>query len=316
MSAKIAILDRFNYKAIPSSTKNVYINWSENPISKNNIEGLIVRSGTQVDKDLASQFPNLKAVVTSTSGFDHIDFKTLNNLGVSSFYTPDANAQSAAEHSFALLLASSKDLENANQSVRSGVWQKKLILPQTLEGKKLGIIGLGRIGKRVAKFAQSFSMKVIAYDPYLAKADFSKNNITSQNLESIFSNSDFISLHLPKTKESIKLITEPLLDFCKKNTVIINTSRGEILRNRLISHFLSSSPKRRVAVDVLEDEPLIKNNNLLKNNQITFSPHIGAYTQEAFFNGSAQSIEIMELFFEGSAPKNCLPPDTKWARQI
>jgi len=184
----------------------------------NNASGLLIRSKTKIDDALLSKANQLKYIATATSGLDHIDLDLCEQENIEVFNPKEVNSISAAEHSFALLLAIIKNLSAANQSTRNNQWKSKLSRGSDLFGKTIGIVGLGRVGSKVAKMAQAFNMKVISYDPYKDENYFqSHNTMKVSNLNELISASDIISMHTPLTNETQFLLNKKNLKMAKKN---------------------------------------------------------------------------------------------------
>ena len=249
--------------------------------------GLLIRSKTQIDQNLLSKADKLKFIATATSGLDHINLKLCEQKNIEVFNPKEVNSISAAEHSFALLLAITKNLSSASQSINNNKWRSELSRGSDLFGKTIGIIGLGRVGSKVAKMAQAFNMKVIAYDPYKDESYFKTHSTTKiSDLNKLISMSDVISTHTPLTDETKNLLNETNLKMAKKNCVLVNTSRGTCINELHLIQLLKDKTIKAAALDVFETEPISNHNELLKLDNVLLSPHIGAYTEEAFKNAS------------------------------
>ncbi len=275
-------------------------------------EGLLIRSKTAVNKDLLDQAPNLKVVVTATSGFDHIRLSDLENSAVKVMYTPDANAQSAAELTWALLLNCSRHIQEAHGQIKAGHWDRSRLQGRELAGKCHGIIGLGRIGAKVSKFAQAFSMECIAFDPYIEDEDFDRLGVERVGLDELLKRVDSFSIHVPYSKETHNMLHRVYLENLQPGTILVNTSRGQIIREEEIIHALDQGWLSRVALDVFDKEPLPRTSPLLSRKEILMSPHIGATSQEALFKSSQEAAEKALRFLEDGSSSETLPPKALW----
>ncbi|MED3907507.1 hydroxyacid dehydrogenase, partial [Geobacillus thermodenitrificans] len=195
-------------------------------------DGLIVRNQTKVDLELISHSPRLKVIGRLGVGLDNIDVKAAKERGIEVLYAKNANATSAAEYVMAAILTLCRPLLLANQDIRLGHWNRKRFIGREIHRKTLGLIGLGEIAHRVAKRAKAFGMRVVGYDPFITEQEYIIVETGVENLSSlkdVLSHSDFVSLHVPLTKETKHLISYDELKCMKKSAFLINTSRGGII---------------------------------------------------------------------------------------
>ncbi len=279
----ILITDSFHpssLKIFPSSYN--IIRTSDLPTNKNNICAILTRSKTQIDNLFIKQLPNLKFIATATSGLDHIDLLLCQKLNIQVFNPKEVNSISAAEHSFSILLSLIKNLKLANDHLLSDQWKVNLSRGNDLFGKSIGIIGLGRVGSKVAQIAKAFSMKVSAYDPYKSENYFKEINVKKINkLDTLLQNSNIISLHTPLTKETTNLLNKNNLKLISNNSILINTARGDCIQQDDLYTLLVDKPDIKAGLDVFKKEPL-KADPLQSLPNVFLTPHIGAYTHEAF----------------------------------
>lgn len=222
--------------------------------------------------------PHLKAISRYGAGYDRVDIDAAKRLGVPVSNTPGANAEAVAELTFAHILALARNIAYLNEKTKSGEWVRANGLE--LSGKTIGIIGLGAIGKIVARCAHGFNMSVQAYDPFI-QADYCKeNNISSVTLEELITTSDVITLHLPLTTETYHLINADLLKKIKKGAIIVNASRGGIIDESAAYEALKNGTLGGLGLDAFEKEPP-ENSPLFGLNQVILTPHTGAHTSEA-----------------------------------
>ena len=262
-------------------------------------EILVIRSKTKITSKFLQSAKSLKFVVTSTSGFDHIDLEASAANGVKVCYTPDANAQSAAELTWALLLACVRKINKAQQAVKSGNWNREVLIGKELAGKTLGIIGLGRVGKRVARIARAFDMNILAHDPYINEEDFKAANAQRCGWEEVLRGCDVLTLHVPLTRETRHFINAPTLECVNDGVILINTSRGQVVNEQEVMRELREGRVWAMGLDVFESEPLPKDSALLELDNVILTPHIGATTDEAFERASQAAVDKVIAFREG-----------------
>ena len=244
---------------------------------------LIVRSGTKVTKDIIKHAKKLKFIGRAGVGLDNVDLEEASKKGIVVMNTPGGNTISTAEHTLSLILALSRNIPQANASVKRGEWERKKFMGVELCGKTLGIIGLGRIGSDVARRAQSFEMKVIAHDPFLLAERATSLGIESVNLDTLFKKSDYITVHTPRTKETHHVIGEKAFKKMKKGVRIINCARGGIVDEEALLKAIASGIVAGAALDVYEKEPPQKS-KITESDKIITTPHLGASTEEAQIN--------------------------------
>jgi D-3-phosphoglycerate dehydrogenase len=244
-------------------------------------DALVVRSATQVDADLLAAGPNLQVVGRAGIGVDNIDLAAATAAGVMVVNAPAANIVSAAEHTLALLLAQARNVAVADASIRAGRWDRAKLKGVELNGKTLGIIGFGRIGKLVAGRAKAFGMDLITYDPYVAPESGRRLGVEVVGLDELFARSDFITVHLPKTKETAGLLGADAFGAMKDGARIVNTSRGGIIDEQALVDAVRAGKVGGAGLDVYDAEPLPDDSPLRGVPEIVLTPHLGASTTEA-----------------------------------
>lgn len=242
---------------------------------------LLVRSKTKIDSEFLGRASQLKVIVTATSGYDHIDLHASAARSITVMNCPDGASQSAAELTAALVLACCRKLPAALDMACLGVWDRQALLGGELGEKTYGIVGLGRVGTRVAKIFLGFGMHVIAFDPYCAPENFTRLGVERVGLQELLKLSDVISLHVPLTQKTRHLINRRTLDAVHPTTILVNTSRGEVVCESDLVEFLNQKKLGAVGLDVFTKEPLPKDSNLLSHPRIICTPHIGANTEAA-----------------------------------
>lgn len=274
--------------------------------------GLIIRSKTNITEDLLKQMSKLQVVVTATSGFDHIDLEATQKWGISVMHTPDANKESAAQLTWALVLACTNQIVQGFKQVKSGEWNKESLTGTELSGRTYGIVGLGRIGQRVAQIAQAFNMQVVAYDPYIDEDLFLKNNIQRLSYEEVLKVSDVLSFHVPKTLETINMLNKSHFEYIRRGLILINTSRGQVINEDDLAFAIENQWIVSCGLDVFNKEPLSRNSKLLQFSQVVLTPHIGAHTEDAFHKASHLAALKISQFFADASTSDSLPPRVPW----
>jgi D-3-phosphoglycerate dehydrogenase len=242
--------------------------------------GLIVRSSSDVSADVIAAGKNLKIIARAGVGTDNIDIAAATEKGIVVVNAPGGNTITTAEHTFAMLMSAARKIPQAYKSMQEGKWDKKSFEGVELKGKVLGLVGLGRIGREVAKRAQAFGMETIGFDPYLASEAAERANIKLMTLDELYVQADFITVHTPLTEETKGLISKPQMAKMKKTAILINCARGGIINEADLAEALKAGAVAGAALDVFTDEPI--KDNIFKDlpNCIT-TPHLGASTKEA-----------------------------------
>lgn len=244
-------------------------------------DGLIVRSRVQVTREVLEAGTELKIVGRAGIGTDNIDVETATRRGVLVMNTPQANVTAAAEHAFSLLLSLARNIPRADARIRAGGWDRKLFTGVELEGKTFAILGLGKIGKQVARYGQAFGMKVVAYDPYVAEEHARRLDIHLVSLDEALERADFVSVHVPLTERTRHLIDRNRLARMKRSARLVNASRGGIVDEVALADALRNRALAGAAVDVFEVEPPPVDHPLRGLDNVILTPHLGASTEEA-----------------------------------
>ena len=239
-------------------------------------DGCVVRGRTKIRQPLIDICPNLKVIVRGGVGLDNIDADYARSRGITVMNTPQASSASVAELAIGFMFALARSIYHATASLKAGVWEKKKFEGDEIGGKRLGLIGVGNIGKEVAKRALALGMTVMAYDPYIQEAE----GVKLVSLDELLAQSDYISLHLPKTKESTNIIGKAQFEKMKAGVRIVNCARGGIVDEEALYEALVSGRVAAAALDVFAVEPPT-DYRLLKLDNVIGAPHIGAATKEA-----------------------------------
>ncbi len=243
-------------------------------------DALLVRSAVQVTKEVLEQAPRLRVIGRAGVGVDNVDQGAATARGVVVMNTPGGNAISVAEHTLALMLALARPVAQASASTKAGKWEKKKFMGTELNGKTLGIIGLGNIGMEVARRARPFGMKVIAHDPFVSRELAKDRGVEMVALDELYSASDYVSLHLAVTADTKKLLNQQAFAKMKHGVRIINCARGELIDQDALEEALRAGKVAGAALDVFAHEPP-GDSPLLAHENVIATPHIGGSTEEA-----------------------------------
>ncbi|MDE1155850.1 MAG: phosphoglycerate dehydrogenase [Acidobacteriaceae bacterium] len=250
------------------------------PAELSDADALIVRSAVQADAELLSHAPKLRIIGRAGVGVDNIDAAEATRRGIVVMNTPGANAVAVAELTLGLMISMVRSIPRANATMHAGKWDKKTLQGTELRGKTLGIVGCGRIGLEVARRAHAFGMKLIGYDPFIAPAIARENNITLVPIDEIFSESDFLSLHVGLTPQTEGLINKTSIAIMKPGVRIINCARGELIVDEALAEALKTGKVAGAALDVFRKEPL-KESVYYGLENVMLSPHVAGSTDEA-----------------------------------
>ncbi|WP_338833674.1 D-3-phosphoglycerate dehydrogenase [Moorella humiferrea] len=243
-------------------------------------DALIVRSATRVTVAAINAAKRLKIIGRAGVGTDNIDVGAATERGIVVVNAPEGNTVAAAEHTMAMMLALARNIPQANAALKQGIWEKKKYVGVELRGKTLGIVGLGKIGREVARRARGMEMKVMAYDPYVDPEQAARLEVELASLEDLLKNADFVTVHLPLTKETRHLLGREELALLKPGARVLNVARGGIIDEEALYEALKSGHLAGAALDVFEEEPL-KKSPLLELDNVIVTPHLGASTEEA-----------------------------------
>jgi len=261
--------------------------------SLNEFEGAILRSGVKITAESLEGNTRMRALVRAGVGTDNIDKSAATRRGIVVMNTPAGNTLSTAEHSFALMLALSRNIPAANQSLIEGKWDRKSYMGTQLAGKTLGIVGMGRIGREVASRALAFGMQVIAFDPFLTEEQASALKVKlCQDFDEMLPQLDYLTVHTPLTPETKGLISSERLKKVKPGLRVINAARGGIYDEAALVEGLKSGVLGGVALDVFDEEPCT-NSALFGMPNVVCTPHLGASTEEAQTQVAVEGIHLL-----------------------
>jgi D-3-phosphoglycerate dehydrogenase len=250
---------------------------------------------------------DLKVIAKHGAGYDNVDLKSATSRGIPVTYVPALNADSVADFAMGLLIALARRILAANLSTKSGEWRGSMFVGNELNGKILGIIGLGEIGSRVARRALSFGMKVMYFD-VRRRQDLEVEGVSYTDLDDLLSNSDFISLHTSLTRETIGILGRSKLEKVKPGAYLVNTARGALIDQSEVARALKERRLAGAALDVFEHEPPEPNNPLIKLDNVICTPHIAAYTNEALRKIDVTLARDVVRVLSGAKPIYCANP--------
>jgi len=244
------------------------------------VDAVLVRSATKIDAEALAAARRLKVVARAGVGLDNVDVKQATQSGVMVVNAPTSNIVSAAELSVGLLLAAARNIAPASSALRQGEWKRSKYAGIELYEKTVGIVGLGKIGVLVAQRLSAFGMRVIAYDPYVQAGRAAQLGVRLVTLEELMAESDFISVHLPKTAETVGLIDDQQLARCKSQAIVVNAARGGIVDEQALYSAVKEGRIAGAALDVFATEPCT-DSPLFELDNVVATPHLGASTDEA-----------------------------------
>ncbi len=267
---------------------------------------VIVRSETKITADVIAAAECLKAVGRAGVGVDNIDIPAATEKGVIVMNTPTGNTVSTAELTFTHMLCGARPIPQANASMKEGKWNRKAFKGSELNGKTLAILGMGRIGSEIAKRAQAFNMKVIAYDPFLTDARAKSLGVDMVDLDTAFKTADYITVHMPLTPATKYMINAEAFEKMKKGVRVFNCARGGIIDEKALVAALESGKVAAAGLDVYEDEPPPPDSPLLKIPNLVLTPHLGASTKEAQESCGIEVAEVIMLALRDGVIKNAI----------
>ncbi|HMA66620.1 MAG TPA: phosphoglycerate dehydrogenase [Desulfosalsimonadaceae bacterium] len=247
-------------------------------------DALVVRSATKVTDDVLEAATNLKAIGRAGIGVDNIDVESATKRGVIVMNTPTGNIVTTAEHAIAMMMALTRNIPQGTASLKAGRWDKKKLQGREIYNKTLGVIGFGKIGSIVANRARGLRMQVKVYDPVVTPDKIEKAGCKSVSLKELFSSSDYISVHVPKSKKTTGLINKKAFEQMKDGVMLINCARGGIVDEDALYEAMQSGKVAGVALDVFNTEPPPEDYKLLQLDNLIATPHLGASTAEAQTN--------------------------------
>ena len=298
---KILVADDYSkevFGALAKYGEVIKVTDVDDDIQLDDVTIIVVRSKTRVDEKLVDRMRNLKCVITATHGTDHICIHYLKEKGIK-FYNVPVQSYDVSQGVIAYILAHSTKLVEGDRSMKRGEWKKRELKGFRIKGKTLGIIGYGRIGRKVAKMASALGMNIVVYDPYV------KGNEIAVTLDELLEKSDFMTVHVPLTEETRGMIGKKEISKMKNGAYLINTARGGIIDEEALLDALHEGKLSGAALDVYEQQPPFENrvsNKLIKDKKVIATPHSIGQTIEAVQEKGKGVIKIIKDFIEGEQP--------------
>ncbi len=262
-------------------------------------DAFIIRSRTRIDRDVLDKATRLKLVARPGTGLDNVDVEYAKSKGVSVVNSPESLVEGVAEHVVLLMLALSRKLVVADAGTKAGKWEKSALMGKELKGKVLGIVGLGRIGRRIAEVARTLGMSVLFYDVITIPPEVvSGLGAKVVDLDELFTTADYITLHVPLTPETAHMVGEARLAQMKDTAYLVNTSRGGVIDEGALATALNENRIGGAALDVFEKEP--PSGAILTAPNAILTPHIGGQTEEAQVNAITVIGEKVRAFFSSA----------------
>ncbi len=282
----VLIADKLAPSTVEALGDQVEVRWVDGPDREKLLaavaeaDALLVRSATTVDAEVLAAAPKLKIVARAGVGLDNVDVDAATARGVLVVNAPTSNIHSAAEHALALLLSAARQIPAADATLRDHTWKRSSFSGTEIFGKTVGVVGLGRIGQLVAQRLAAFGAHITAHDPYVSHARAAQLGIELLTLDELLARADFISVHLPKTKETAGLIGKDALAKTKPGVIIVNAARGGLIDEQALADAITSGHVRGAGLDVFATEPCT-DSPLFELPQVVVTPHLGASTAEA-----------------------------------
>lgn len=282
----VLIADKLAESTVAALGDQVEVRWVDGPDREKLLaavpeaDALLVRSATTVDAEVIAAAPKLKIVARAGVGLDNVDVDAATARGVLVVNAPTSNIHSAAEHAIALLLSTARQIPSADATLREHTWKRSSFSGVEIFDKTVGVVGLGRIGQLVAQRLAAFGAHIVAYDPYVSQARAAQLGIELLPLDELLGRADFISVHLPKTKETAGLLGKENLAKTKPGVIIVNAARGGLIDEQALADAINSGHVRAAGLDVFSTEPCT-DSPLFELPQVVVTPHLGASTAEA-----------------------------------
>lgn len=272
------------------------------------VDALLLRPGI-ISKRVIDATHKLKIIAVHGAGVDQVNIQAATEKGVFVTNVPGGNANAVAELTFGLILSVIRRISRADRLVREGKWGEARFLGTELRGKTMGVIGLGRVGSRVAKIAKAFGMKILTYDPYISQEKAGKVGAKSVNLKPLLKESDVVTIHVPLTEETKSMIGKEQLRSMKKSAILINMARGAIVDETALYEGLKKGLIAGAALDVLKEEPPRPNNSLFQLDNVVITPHMGGSSTRALKVIARVAAEDIARVLRGELPKNLVNAD-------
>ncbi len=263
-------------------------------------DAVLTRVDVKFDREILEKATKLKVIGSATTGLDHIDAAYANSKGIKIINLSGAHTVPTAEYTFSLILSLARKIPWAFDSLKSGKWERHKFFGMEFEGRTLGVVGFGKIGSRIARYAKSFGMNIIVYDPYINKDLADEVGAKVTTLDDVLKNSDIITIHAFLSPETKKMINSDAFSKMKSTALIINVARGEIIDEDSLIEALSERKIAGAALDVYPEEPLPKNSKLIEyansRDNLLITPHIAASTRDSVYEAAEEIVQKVKEF--------------------
>jgi D-3-phosphoglycerate dehydrogenase / 2-oxoglutarate reductase len=286
-------------KSIPNTEVDEKLGLSEEKLiaEVSEYDAFVVRSGVKITAKVLAAATKLRAIARAGMGYDNIDLDAATKKGVVVMNTPGQNAVTTAEHTIAMMMALARNIPQAQATLKSGKWDRKSFTGTELSGKVLGVVGLGNVGREVARRARGLKMEVVGYDPFISEKAAQEAGAKTVSLEELYASSDFITLHTVLNDSTNHMINSDSITKMKDRVRIVNCARGALIDETALLAALQSGKVAGAALDVFEKEPPAPDNPLLKHDRVVTTPHLGASTDEAQEQVALAAAEQIKGFF-------------------
>lgn len=271
-----------------------------------NYDVILTRIGHKFDKELLEKAKNLKVLATATTGVDHIDTEYAKGKGIEVISSPGVNAIATAEHTFGLILSLIRKTPWGFENIRNYTWERDKLIGTELNGKTIGIIGFGRIGSMIGKYAKVFGMDVLTHDPYINRELADEIGAEIVELDELLRKSDVITLHAFASPETTNMINRETISKMKETALLINVARGSLIDEGALMEALQNNKIGGTAIDVLKEEPPERPHKLVEyakqNKNLIITPHLGGSTKEAVYNAAKEVVQKVKEFLINQSP--------------
>jgi len=264
------------------------------------VEGLVIRSGTKVTAEVIAAAEKLKVIGRAGIGVDNVDVEAATERGIAVLNTPEGNNITTAEHAIALMVSLARHIPQAAASMKAGLWEKKKFQGMELYNRTIGVVGLGNIGRIVARRGKALGMKVLACDPFISAEAAAKFDVELVDFDEMLTRSDVVTVHVPRTKETTGLLDRAAFEKMRDGVLVINAARGGIVDEEALLEALESGKVAGAGIDVYLKEPPPEDHPLVNHPRVVCTPHLGASTEQAQINVSvAVSEQVRDYLLEG-----------------
>lgn len=265
----------------------------------------VIVSSVPVTAEVMAAMPDCQAIVTPSIGFDNVDLQAATARGIKVANVPDFCVREVANHTIGLILACARKIVRLDNAMHAGRWDRTMFQPMSsIHGETLGLISFGRIARQVAVRARAFELNILAYDPYVDAATAAEYGVELAPLDELLQRSDFVSVHAPRSAETLGLLSSREFGLMKLTAMIFNTGRGGVIDEAALVHALKTGQIAGAGLDVFEQEPIAADNPLLGMENVVLTPHAGGYSEESVRTVRRRAAEEVARILRGEMPQN------------